>query len=181
MSSLLRILYSLPSSLISVPPYLLTRTRSPFLTSKGTFLPLSSVLPVPRATMMPSVGFSLALSGMMMPPFLTSFSSAGSTRTRSPRGLTLIAIYVLFVLFDLVSVNQIPPHSPREKDGSAPPGFPNGEFQALPSQNRQFFFSSTTSASMIGSSLPPSDLPAPSPGVGPAEALPALAFSEAAL
>src|SRR5258706_6688 len=45
-SSVLRILYSLPSSLISVPPYLLTSTRSPFLTSKGTFCPLSSVLPV---------------------------------------------------------------------------------------------------------------------------------------
>ena len=34
-----------------------------------------------------SMGFSLAVSGMMMPPFLTSFSSSGSTRTRSPRGL----------------------------------------------------------------------------------------------
>ena len=38
MSSELRILYSLPSSLISVPPYLLTSTRSPFLTSNGNFL-----------------------------------------------------------------------------------------------------------------------------------------------
>ena len=48
MSSALRILYSLPSSLISVPPYLLTSTRSPTLTSNGTFLPSSSVLPVPE-------------------------------------------------------------------------------------------------------------------------------------
>src|SRR6266446_3389723 len=108
MSSEFRILYSLPSSLISVPPYLLTSTRSPFLTSKGTFLPLSSVLPVPSAMMMPSVGFSLALSGMIMPPFLTSFSSAGSTRTRSPRGLRLIAICFVFGLFDLVSVESNP-------------------------------------------------------------------------
>jgi hypothetical protein len=30
-------------------------------------------LPVPSATMMPSVGFSLAESGIMMPPFLVSF------------------------------------------------------------------------------------------------------------
>src|SRR5215204_7585713 len=113
MSSLLRILYSLPSSLISVPPYLLTSTRSPFLTSNGTFLPLSSVLPVPRATTMPSVGFSLAVSGMIMPPFFVSFSSAGSTRTRSPRGLRLMAILCLFVFVCLF--NQLPPHSPREK------------------------------------------------------------------
>src|SRR6266540_6833840 len=96
MSSVFRILYSLPSSLISVPPYLETSTRSPFLTSKGTFLPLSSVLPVPTAMMMPSCGFSLAVSGMMMPPFLISFSSAGSTRTRSPRGLRLVLAIVRF-------------------------------------------------------------------------------------
>src|SRR5438874_266236 len=59
MSSEFNILYSLPFSLISVPPYLLINTRSPFLTSNGTFLPLSSVLPVPSATMSPSVGFFL--------------------------------------------------------------------------------------------------------------------------
>ena len=92
-----KILYSLPSILISVPPYLLTKTRSPFLTSNGTFLPLSSVLPVPSAMTMLSVGFSLAESGMMMPPFLVSFSSIASTRMRSPSGLTFSAI--LFSLF----------------------------------------------------------------------------------
>src|SRR5438034_3851381 len=58
MSSEFKILYSLPFSLISVPPYLLINTRSPFLTSNGSFLPLSSVLPVPSATTSPSVGFS---------------------------------------------------------------------------------------------------------------------------
>src|SRR5438105_7956921 len=92
MSSEFSILYSLPSSLISVPPYLLIKTRSPFLTSNGTFLPLSSVLPVPSATTSPSVGFSLAVSGIMIPPFLVSFSSTGSTRTRSPSGFRLTAI-----------------------------------------------------------------------------------------
>src|SRR5213594_2117127 len=102
MSSELRILYSLPSSLISVPPYLLTSTRSPFLTSTGIFFPSSSVLPVPRATTIPSVGFSLAVSGMMMPPFLVSFSSAGSTRTRSPRGFRLMAIVVMFLFVSLL-------------------------------------------------------------------------------
>src|SRR5689334_21938210 len=106
MSSELRILYSLPSSLSSVPPYLVTSTRSPFLTSNGTFFPLSSVLPVPRATTRLSIGFSLAVSGIMIPPFLTSFSSTGSTRIRSPRGLTFSAIvWFVSVGFD---VNQNP-------------------------------------------------------------------------
>ena len=92
MSLSLRIRYSLPSILTSVPPYLRMSTRSPSLTSNGIFLPSSSVLPVPRATTLPSCGFSLAVSGMMIPPFLTSFSSTGSTRTRSPRGFTFCAI-----------------------------------------------------------------------------------------
>src|SRR5438270_9661853 len=94
-SSELRILYSLPPNLISVPPYLVASTRSPFLTSKGTFLPLSSVLPVPTATTRLSMGFSLAVSGMMIPPFLvlSSFSSTGSTRIRSPVGLTFSIIF----------------------------------------------------------------------------------------
>src|SRR5207302_1261962 len=41
-------------------------------------------------------------------PFLTSFSSAGSTRTRSPRGFTLIAIFCLVCWFDLVLVESNP-------------------------------------------------------------------------
>src|SRR5271157_3707425 len=114
MSSALKILYSLSFNLISVPPYLLTSTRSPFLTSNGTFFPLSSVLPVPRAMTMPSVGFSLAESGMMMPPFLTSFSSAGSTRIRSPRGLTLMLItscffFCLYCFYSLRNQNPAAP------------------------------------------------------------------------
>src|SRR4029450_8378992 len=35
----------------------------------------------------PFLGFSLAVSGMKIPPFFTSFSSSGCTSTRSPRGL----------------------------------------------------------------------------------------------
>ena len=38
------------------------------------------------------LGLFLGGIGMMMPPFLTSFSSTGSTRTRSPRGFTFSAI-----------------------------------------------------------------------------------------
>src|SRR5579871_5331680 len=112
MSSELKILYSLPSSLISVPPYLLTSTRSPFLTSNGIFFPSSLVLPVPSATMTLSIGFSLAVSGMMMPPFLTSFSSTASTRMRSPRGLTFSAI--LLVWFCCLFLFNQKPAAPAE-------------------------------------------------------------------
>src|ERR1044071_4228956 len=103
MSSPWRILYSLPFNLISVPSYWLARTRSPFLTSNGTFLPLSSVLPLPSATTMLSIGFSLAVSGMTMRPFLPllSFSATASTRIRSPTGLTLSVIICFPSLFDL--------------------------------------------------------------------------------
>src|ERR1035437_4425617 len=114
MSSEDKILYSLPSILISVPPYLLTSTRSPFLTSNGIFFPSSLVLPVPRAMMMPSCGFSLAVSGMMMPPFLVSFSSTGSTRMRSPIGLMFSAI-VCFPCCWFVNRDQLPPHPRWEK------------------------------------------------------------------
>src|SRR5256885_764693 len=77
--------------LISVPPYFEISTLSPFFTVKSTFFPLSSILPVPKATTFPSCGFSLAVSGMMIPPFFISCSSIGCTSTRSPSGLTLTA------------------------------------------------------------------------------------------
>src|SRR5207244_11039579 len=80
-------------------PYLVTSTRSPFFISKGTFLPLSSVLPVPRATIRLSMGFSLAVSGIKIPPFLSSFSSTASTRIRSPMGLTFSVIVCHFFHF----------------------------------------------------------------------------------
>src|SRR5437868_15390117 len=79
------------SILISVPPYFEISTLSPFFTVKSIFLPLSSIFPVPKATTFPSCGFSLAVSGMMIPPFFISCSSSGCTSTRSPRGLTLTA------------------------------------------------------------------------------------------
>ena len=59
---------SLPSSLTSVPLHLPNRMRSPALTSSATILPLSSRAPGPTETITPSEGFSLAVSGMMMPP-----------------------------------------------------------------------------------------------------------------
>src|SRR6266478_10048502 len=101
----LKILYSLPFNLISLPPYLLTSTRSPFLTSRNIFFPSSPVVPAPTATTMLSIGFSFAVSGMMIPPFLPfcSFSSMGSTRIRSPMGLTLSVI----IYFRLLLVNYL--------------------------------------------------------------------------
>ena len=52
--------------------------------------PLSNTLPVPTATTSPLVGFSLALSGMTMPPADSSSASIGLTTTRSCSGLMLI-------------------------------------------------------------------------------------------
>src|SRR5436190_15507708 len=115
MSSPLKILYSLPSSLISVPPYFVTSTRSPFLKSNGTFFPLSSVLPLPRATTRLSMGFSLAVSGIRIPPFLTSCSSTASTRMRSPMGLTFSVIICFFCFAFLLHVQWTPAALAREK------------------------------------------------------------------
>ena len=66
--------YSLSSILTSEPDYFPNKILSPAFTSRGIFLPLSPTLPLPTAITLPSCGFSLAVSGMMIPPFLTSFS-----------------------------------------------------------------------------------------------------------
>src|SRR5690606_10765485 len=77
---------SSPSSLTSVPDHLPNSTRSPALTSSGVTLPSSERVPEPTATTSPSLGFSLALSGMMMPPAVFSSASMRRTRTRSCSG-----------------------------------------------------------------------------------------------
>ena len=79
-------MYSTPSIFTSVPLYLPISTRSPFLTSMARRLPSSVMRPGPTATTSPSWGFSLAVSGMMMPPRTVSFSSMRRTRMRSARG-----------------------------------------------------------------------------------------------
>src|SRR4029453_15040729 len=84
--------YSLPSILISWPAYLPNRMVSPALTSSGVTLPSFSILPFPAAMILPCCGFSLAVSGMMMPPTFCSPSSMRSTMTRSCRGLTFIIV-----------------------------------------------------------------------------------------
>src|SRR5262249_27336036 len=67
-SSSRRMTYSSSPSLISEPEYLPIRMRSPALTSIGARLPSSLSLPGPTATTSASCGFSLAVSGMMIPP-----------------------------------------------------------------------------------------------------------------
>src|SRR2546428_43628 len=85
-SSSRRMRYSLSSILTSEPEYFPNRILSPAFTSRAIFLPFSPTLPLPTAITLASCGFSLAVSGMMIPPFLTSFSSSRSTRMRSCSG-----------------------------------------------------------------------------------------------
>src|SRR5690606_4851489 len=96
---------SSPSSLISVPAYLLNRILSPFLTASSCTLPSSSTRPLPTAITFPSCGFSLAVSGMMIPPLVFSSSSMRLTRMRSCSGWTFMA--------------SLSPGSPRGGGGTA--------------------------------------------------------------
>src|SRR5205823_4226239 len=74
------------SSLTSVPDHLPNSTRSPLLTSSGWILPSSPRAPGPTATTSPSIGFSFAVSGMMMPPVVFSSASTRRMTTRSCNG-----------------------------------------------------------------------------------------------
>src|SRR5271166_1252603 len=77
---------SSPSIFTSVPDHLPNRMRSPAFTSSSCSLPFSSRAPGPTATISPSIGFSFAVSGMMMPPAVLSSAVSRRTRTRSCRG-----------------------------------------------------------------------------------------------
>src|SRR6185436_18482394 len=87
---------SMSSIRTSVPMYLPMRTRSPAATSRAMRLPSSSRRPAPTAMTVPSSGFSLAVSGMMMPPFAFCSGSMRLTRTRSFSGLILDFIGMAF-------------------------------------------------------------------------------------
>src|ERR1041385_2057772 len=84
--------YSSPSSFTSVPAYEANRMRSPFLTWKLPRLPSSSNRPEPSAMTLPSLGFSLAVSGRTMPPAVFSSASRRRTRILSPRGVEFVAM-----------------------------------------------------------------------------------------
>src|SRR3981189_1365741 len=92
MSDSFMIRSSSPSSLTSVPDHLPNSTRSPTLTSIGMTRPASSRPPGPTATISPWLGFSLAVSGMMMPPVVLSSASIRLTTTRSCSGRNFIGI-----------------------------------------------------------------------------------------
>ena len=56
------------SNLTSVPLYFPKRTISPTLTSNGVAFPSSLIFPFPTAITSPFTGFSVALSGITIPP-----------------------------------------------------------------------------------------------------------------
>ena len=66
---------SLPSTVTSVPDHLPKSILSPDLTSKAVTDPSSDLAPDPTATTFPSEGFSLAVSGIIIPPAVFSSSS----------------------------------------------------------------------------------------------------------
>ena len=90
-SDSLMISRSSPFSLTSVPDHLANRIRSPALTDIGISFPSSPRPPLPTASTMPSEGFSLAVSGMMIPPEVLLTSSTLLTSTRSYNGTNFIA------------------------------------------------------------------------------------------
>jgi hypothetical protein len=55
----------------SLPEYLLNSTRSPFTSAAAGSV--VGALPRPTAITLPSWGFSLAVSGMMIPPLVFGF------------------------------------------------------------------------------------------------------------
>src|SRR5438105_4665358 len=122
-SSSRMIRYSLSSIFTSEPEYFPKRILSPVLTSSGIFLPSSLTLPLPAAITLASCGFSLAVSGMMIPPFLTSFSSSRSTRMRSCNGRIFMCLLPPFIQAHLERV--IPAGHPvpacRPHEWSEPP------------------------------------------------------------
>src|SRR3972149_549584 len=61
----------------------------------GSRLPSSRMRPGPTARMLPSWGFSLAVSGRTMPLFVISSRAVGLATTRSPSGLSLVEAVAL--------------------------------------------------------------------------------------
>src|ERR1700722_971893 len=74
---------SSPSIFTSVPLYLPKRILSPTLRSTGRTSPFSKILPLPTAITFPKMGFSVAVSGITMPPADLRSSCSRFTMTRS--------------------------------------------------------------------------------------------------
>src|SRR5271167_4329386 len=127
MSSSRRISRSSPSCLNSLPEYLPNRILSPAFTSIGISLPSSPYLPLPTETTLPSWGFSLAVSGMIIPPLVRSSSLIRLTRIRSPSGFIFIGDQQPPCL--LKSVARLDDSSRRKVNRC--PGFVNWHSQRL--------------------------------------------------
>src|SRR3989442_6832949 len=94
--SLIRMISSSSSSTCE-PVYFPYTTRSPTFSSIGTRWPFS-IRPGPTAMTSPWIGFSLAVSGMYRPPFISSVSSIGRIATRSASGKTFSFVFVAVVM-----------------------------------------------------------------------------------
>src|SRR5207249_7939737 len=114
-SSSRRIRTSSPSILMSVPVYFPKRILLPTLTSSGSLVPFSRILPFPTARTSPFWGFSFAVSGMMMPPLAVSLSSMRRTSKRSCSGRTFIMVFS----YGSTSPPAPPPESRRLRMASA--------------------------------------------------------------
>src|SRR5699024_4905587 len=86
--------HSSPSTLTSVPEYLLVSTLSPTFTVMVTSLP-STMPPGPTARTSATWGFSLALPVRMMPLLVVSSASTVLMTTRSARGIIFIILALL--------------------------------------------------------------------------------------
>src|SRR5262249_36860281 len=82
---------SSPSMVISVPAYLPKSILFPTATPTGRRVPSSWSLPGPTARTLPSCGFSLAVSGIIIPPIFSSAASRRFTSTLSCKGRNCMA------------------------------------------------------------------------------------------
>ena len=124
MSDSFMIRSSSPSSLTSVPDHLPNRMRSPAFTSSARSSPLSFSVPGPTEITSPSCGFSLAVSGMMMPPAVFSSAVTRRTRTRSCRGRKFMRSSPGTSFCD-----GLAPGAPRNRRSSGPLALPLEECQ----------------------------------------------------
>src|SRR3989440_8787333 len=108
--SLIRMISSSSSSTCE-PVYFPYTTRSPTFSSIGTRWPFSN-RPGPTAMISPWIGFSLAVSGMYRPPFISWVSSSGRIATRSASGKTLSRVLVAVAMMLLSTRRESGPCRP---------------------------------------------------------------------
>ncbi len=74
-----------------MPDHLPYNTLSPTFTSSGSRRPSSSRLPLPTATTSPCIGFSWAVSGMMIPALVRVSAVVGLSSSLSCKGLNFMS------------------------------------------------------------------------------------------